>query len=347
MRVFEVDPITDPRWAELIARHPAGSVFHTTQWLEALRRTYGYQPVVFTTSRPGDDLDNGWAFCRVESWLTGRRMVSLPFSDHCQPLVSRAEDFSALASSLKEQAAREKWKSFEVRPLPLFDFNTGGLLFHGEDYCFHKLDLRPDLDTLLRSAHKSCVQRKIQRAEREQLAYEEGRSEAILAKFYRLLLLTRRRHQLPPQPLAWFRNLIGCLGDKLTLRIASKDGQPIAAILTLFYKNTLVYKYGCSDPKFHNLGGMPWLWWKAIQEGKQQGAQEFDLGRSDTDNAGLIAFKDHWGAQRSSLTYYRYPQCAPKRSTTGWRARIIGNVIGRMPDFALKAAGNLLYKHVG
>ena len=91
------------------------------------------------------------------------------------------------------------------------------------------------------------MQRKIKRAEREGLTYEEGQSDSLLAKFYQLLLFTRRRHGLPPQPVAWFRNLITCLGDKVKIRVASKDGCPVASMLTLRHKQVLVYKYGCSD----------------------------------------------------------------------------------------------------
>src|SRR5271157_227408 len=40
---------------------------------------------------------------------------------------------------------------------------------------------------------------------------------------------------------------------------------------------------------------MPLLFWKAIQEGKERGAREFDLGRSEIDNPGLVAFKNHLG----------------------------------------------------
>ena len=47
--------------------------------------------------------------------------------------------------------------------------------------------------------------------------------------------------------------------------------------------------------------------WKAIQEAKNDQLDEFDMGRSDCDNPGLIAFKDRWGAARSTLSYLRYP----------------------------------------
>ena len=44
------DPLTDRRWPTLVGEHPLASVFHTQEWLEALRRTYGYAPVAYTTS---------------------------------------------------------------------------------------------------------------------------------------------------------------------------------------------------------------------------------------------------------------------------------------------------------
>jgi hypothetical protein len=52
-----LDPTNDSRWAEFVERHPRASVFHTVGWLEALRRTYGYEPVAYTTSSPTGDLN--------------------------------------------------------------------------------------------------------------------------------------------------------------------------------------------------------------------------------------------------------------------------------------------------
>jgi lipid II:glycine glycyltransferase (peptidoglycan interpeptide bridge formation enzyme) len=215
------------------------------------------------------------------------------------------------------------------------------------EFYFHVLDLRPDLDTLFHSFHKSCVQRKIQRAEHENLVYEEGRSEAILEKFYRLVLLTRRRHQLPPQPRGWFRNLLDCVGDGARIHLVSKDGQPIASILTLFHKQTLVYKYGCSDSRFHRLGGMPLLFWKAIQEGKRLGAQEFDLGRSEMNDPGQAVFKGHLGANGSTLVYFSYPPLVRSSPASGWKMKIARSTVGWLPDTLLITAGKLLYRHVG
>jgi len=92
-----IDPLEDRRWDEFVQRHPRASLFHSRAWLEALSRTYRYKPIAFTTSPAGQRLENGILFCQVESWLTGRRLVSLPFSDHCEPLVDTEEDLDAIA----------------------------------------------------------------------------------------------------------------------------------------------------------------------------------------------------------------------------------------------------------
>jgi hypothetical protein len=62
---FRIDPLKDRRWDELVWRHPRASVFHSSAWLKALSRTYGYTPVAYTTSVPGQELKNGMVFCRV------------------------------------------------------------------------------------------------------------------------------------------------------------------------------------------------------------------------------------------------------------------------------------------
>jgi len=349
MNVYRLDPLQDSRWERFVSTHPQASVFHTRGWLEAVRKTYGYQADVYTTTPAGQELANGDVFCRVKSWLTGKRLVSLPFADHCQPLVDSQEALDAILAQLEDATRRERWKYVEFRPLPSEDsmFESAGNLSKSESFLLHIVDLRPDLDGVFRGFHKNHVQRKISRAEREQLTYEEGRSDALVEKFYRLLILTRRRHGLPPQPIAWFRNLMQCLGDKVTIHVASKDGQAIASILTLLHNRSLIYKYGCSDASFHNLGGMPWLHWKAIQEGKRLGAASYDLGRSEQDNAGLISFKENWGASSATLNYYRYPVQPARQFDSDWRARILKNAFSRMPDSFLTASGRLLYPHIG
>jgi len=346
-----IDPLTDWRWDELVRRHPRASLFHSPAWLKALSLTYQYPAVAYVTSRAGQRLESGMAFCQVESWLTGRRLVSLPFSDHCEPLVDSREDLDAITLAVEAEVRRGLWRYMEMRPVWPVEIATS-LHPTTVPYTFHELDLERDIQTLFRNCHKSSTQRKILRAEREGLRYREGSSEELLDDFYRLLAITRQRHRRPPQPRKWFVNLMACFGEDLKIRIALKDDLPVAAILTIRHKDTMTYKYGGSDTRFNSLGGMHFLVWRAIREAKCAGMRAFDFGRSDADQQGLITFKKRWGATQSELTYSRFSRSANvghafEASAANWKARAGRFLLAHMPPDLLSLAGRALYRHVG
>ena len=349
MVVYEFDPLTDPRWPRFLDQHPRATAFHSPMWLAAIQKTYGYKPVAFTTSA-GTDLANAMVFCRISSWMTGRRLVSLPFSDHCWPLAD-GDDLAAILRHISGQRRFRGEKYVELRAMESnFDFGSDAEFSSSNTYYFHTIDLRPDLKSIYSRFHDSCIRRKIKRAERENLVYESGRSRELLEAFRHLLFLTRRRHKLPPQPAAWFENVVASFGEAATIHLASKDSIPVASILTLASQKSLVYKYGCSDGRYSNLGGTPLLFWKVIQQAKEGGLELFDLGRSTSEDAGLIAFKDHLGAVSTRLTYYRNPMphrgkssSSPLSFASAWGRE----ALGRLPDPLLAGIGQLLYRHIG
>jgi hypothetical protein len=353
MRFHELDLIQDPRWGEFVERDPKASVFHTVGWLQALQRTYGYRPVVFTSCPSNAELKNGLEFCHIRSWLTGDPMVSLPFSDHCEPLFPfpSGPDVDFLIEYLRSEPQHRGWKYIQVRPVSDSICPKGeGIGFEpAYRYFLHRLDRRPDLDQLFRSFHRNSVQRRIRRAERAGVVLGMGRSVKLLKDFYQLLVLTRRRHRVPPQPYLWFHNLVDSMKETLDVRVAYHGQFPIAAILTLRFRNTVYYKYGCSDARFNHLAGMPFLLWKTIEESKMSGAEVFDLGRSDTDDEGkgLVSFKNHWVQRATNLVYWRYPVPQTRGSKTIQRLNKAKRLVGYMPRSLLVVTGRLINRHIG
>lgn len=346
--IYRLEPFEDPRWQAFVDKHPNASVFHTPEWLEAISRTYGYIPIAFTTSAPDEELKNGLLFCHVRSWLTGSRMVSLPFSDHCEPLCD-TDEFEALAHSIQSTLNAKECKYLELRPVD--KRFSGGAEAAGfqvkEKHLLHRLDLHPSQEDLFESFHKDSVQRRVRHAERSGLVERIGRSESLLRDFYRLCVLTRKRQRLPPQPYAWFQNLVECLGDNLEIRAAYKDEIPVASIMTLRFRNTVYYKYGCSDARYHHMAATPLLFWRAICDAKSKGATQFDFGRTEMDNAGLIAFKSKWAGEPQTLNYLRFPSSSSTSGQSAWKLRLLKEVFALMPNRLLTATGKLLYPHVG
>jgi len=345
MRIY-LDPLLDDRWRDLVASHPRSSVFHQHGWIKALALTYGYRPTVLTSAAPGKALSDGIVFCEVQSWITGKRLVSLPFADHVEPLLEDGADTTALADWMRAQCEQEGWKYVEIRPLSWIA-QPGSSLTASESFWLHTLSLEPSTERLFSVLHKSCIQRRIRRAEHERLSYEKGRSAELISEFYRLLMITRRRHRLPPQPRSWFQNLVDCMSPNVEIRLARKDGKAVAAILTLSHRNSVVYKYGCSDERFHHLGTMPFLFWKLIEESKAAGFEQVDFGRTDLDNQGLIEFKDRLGATRRQITYLRYEKSPRKHGVVATYLPSMRHVFSVLPDPLSSLAGRVLYRHIG
>lgn len=349
--VRSFNPLEDARWNRFIECHPQSSVFHSTAWLKTLHRTYGYQPIAYTTSPAGAELENAIIFCRINSWLTGNRLVSLPFSDHCECLAP-PEDARAIVNRLAERDFDlNRWRYIEVRPLETA-VASNRLLCTKINYAFHQLSLEPSLGQIFRNFHKNSTQRKIVRAEREGLTYREGNTDGLLNDFYKLFQGMRQRRRVPPQSKKWFSNLVNSFGDALKIRVAYANNRAVASMITIRFKDVMVYKYGSSDPRFNKLGGMHLLFWRSIQEAKDAGLKQFDFGRTDADQQGLITFKDRWGANRSMLTYLRFGQTANSThffdlSTGKQKAQVTKYVLSCLPSSVISRVGQLLYRHVG
>jgi CelD/BcsL family acetyltransferase involved in cellulose biosynthesis len=346
VNLHTVNPLLDRRWDDLVARHRKASAFHQRGWLEALARTYGYEPLVLTSAPAGEPLENGIVVCRVASWITGTRLVSLPFSDHCEPLLDNLSELPEFINWLRAECDLQQWRYVELRPLLGAPGASYGLQ-PSCSYWFHELDLRPTLEQIFRRLHNNSFRRKVQRAERERLSYEAGRTEQLFEEFYRLLLKTRRRQELLPQPRTWFRNLLECMGDKFQIRLSRKNSVPIAAMITLQHRSSVVYKYGCSDERFHNLGGVPFLFWRLVEESKASGAEKIDFGRTDLNNEGLIVFKDRLGTSKKLLTYYRYTKTPSRGVATLRNSQVVQRFFSFLPAAVSAAAGRVLYRHMG
>lgn len=348
MIAFKINPLADDRWQAYLKKARRASVFHTAGWLGSLHSEYGYRPVVYTTAPPGEALTNGVLFCRVNSWLTGRRLVSVPFADHCDPLGDDSRPIKFLLATARDDAESEGLKYCEVRPRS----QTGEIesvtgLAPATRFALHAIDLRPGEAYIWERLHKTSIRQMISRAKREQLQVSRGRDAKHRHWFYTLLLATRRKHRLPPQPESWFSNLSDHLGESITFHVALKKNTPVAAIVTIVFGGTVVHKYGCSDPAHMKLGGTQLLLWEAICAGLATDAHEFDMGRSDLDNPGLIQFKERWGATQSVLQYLRWP--APVYSKDGGTtaSRLARTLVAQLPDSLLSLAGRILYRHVG
>ena len=161
-----VDPATRADWDERILSLPGSSFFHTSMWSDVLKESYCYRPVYFTEIEKGE-IVSVLPVMGVDSFLTGKRGVSLPFSDYCEPLAEDRGRFDALMDSVIEFGRKQGWKYFELR--------GGRRYLNGTEqsgsFLGHEIDLSGGAGDILATMRDSN-RRNIKKAEKEGVKVE-------------------------------------------------------------------------------------------------------------------------------------------------------------------------------
>ena len=284
----------------------------------------------------------------VKSGLTGNRIISYPFSDYCDPLVSNESELRAVLEALEESRIDLGAQFFELRC-----FKSGNPSDNSAaqpEYYNHCLSLDGGPDAIFRSFHKSSIQRAVKKAQRLDLEIIAGEDHSHLEAFYRLHIMTRKKQGVPVQPFRFFENLMNAFtpGNMLTLLLARHQGRFIAGIIMMWFKDTAYFQFGASNDEFAHLRANQWLMWKAIQQAQERGYKRFDFGRTSPTNKGLMRYKSQWGTEDLPLNYLRLPidrKCwVLKEASKGHL--MIKKLISLMPVKAIRIGGELLYKHL-
>ena len=338
----EIDPIADTRWLEFVERQPTASIFQHPQWLALLQRQYGYALSAWSVVEPSGAIVAGLPVASVESRLTGRRLVAIPFSDLCPPLVAtQAREAQRTLVRIIEGAQARARLPLEIRaPVEgLSGAQTAGRFLH------HWLDLTVTPEALARSI-KPALRRGVAKARREGLVVERTVNRGALEEFFRLHVRTRRRQGVPTQPKRFILGLMDLFDRGLgCVFVVRHRHRPVAAAVFLMFNRGLIYKYGASDERFLNLRPNNLLFDEAIRWGVESGARELDFGRCDIENSGLAAFKRGWGCAEEVLVYTYLGAPAPTGEPRG--AHVLEMIIRNSPAFAGRAIGELLYRHAG
>ena len=79
------------KWDEFVESHPNGTPFHLSCWLRTLHQTYAFKPLLYVDQGENGEISGILPCFLVKGLLTGKRIVSLPFSDYGGPLFRDSE----------------------------------------------------------------------------------------------------------------------------------------------------------------------------------------------------------------------------------------------------------------
>ncbi len=340
-----VDPCEYLGWDDLLSGRPDAGIFHTSGWARVLRDTYGHRPFYFCRLEEGC-LAELLPVMEVRSRLTGKRGVSLPFTDSVLVLQSEGRGEKPLYDAAVNVGRERGWRYLECRG----DNSESGWGGSASSVSFysHTIDLTCGAETLFKGL-ESSVRRGIRKAEQKKLTVECDSTIEGVKAYYQLHCGTRRRHGAPPQPFRFFENIAHyVLGQGHGLvGIARLEAQPIAAAVFFHFGREAVYKFGASDLNFQHLRPNNLLMWEAIKRLAGQGLAALQMGRTSLGNEGLRRFKLGFGARETELSYSKYDFRKAAFVQDVDRAETwMNNVLRLLPGRLFRLAGALLYPHL-
>lgn len=336
---------------QFIERHTDEPFYYRRSWLELLSRLYGYSVYTLTSRAPDGSLAGFLPVMAIHSPLTGRRVVSLPFSDFCPPLVASDAAMQDLLEQTLALAREERARYVELRSGQIEALNGQPGLARNDLYTRWVIPLLADLQAVWKQA-KSSARGHVRKASRQGVKVRVGKSVSDVDAYHQLHLRTRsRKHGMPAQSRRFFHELwetFGATGGARVL-LAEYEGAVVAGKILLISGATVRDAYAASDERFLRLGPNDALMWEAISWSSGAGYTRYDMGRTARDNPGLAQFKRSWGAVEEPLPYYYAPDVAGLAATSeaSWRYRMLTACWRRLPLPVAAQVGGMLYRHLG
>lgn len=301
MQIIEIDPLVDPRWETLLMTHHS-DIFQSPAWMKSIADTYGFGIRAYILLDQAGQPRAGVPFCAIND-MRGQRVLTLPFSDYCDPLVSNLEDWHCLTERLLAKRCPYTIRCLH-NAVPLADER----LTLSNQAKWHSLDLTRDLDTIWEGLDSSA-RRAIRKAERAGVVIRIAENEADLRAFFGLHVAMRKyKYRLLAQPYQFFKSI----WDNLVQRnagfvlLASYQDQVIGGILFLEWKDGLYYKINASAQAQLQVRPNDLLIWNGIQYGQAKGYKFLDFGLSDWDQEGLLRYKRKFATEEKTISFLRY-----------------------------------------
>jgi hypothetical protein len=350
MGIISIDPFSDKRWDDFVRRHPGGTIFHHSAWASVLCERYETQPDYYAVENEKREITAIAPFFNIPFALKGRRMVCLPCSEYCFPLADNPADIEKLINFAVREAEEKHIAFLEIRGCA-GDVKPDKLAFKEHPYYLNHVTELEETSQILRSKLSRETRYHLNRGEKSAVTVRRTDSEEDLRSFHRLTSEMRRRIHLLPWPYRFFKSIHRHLIEPgyAFLLVAEVDKQIVSGGIFFEFKDKIINKINASDARYIQLRTNYLLMWNAIEMAYRNSCRYFDFGITNPENTGLIKYKSHWNSRQSVLPYYYYPNVwavasQPKTSLLFKTYTAINKVL---PDFALKAAAEILYKRLG
>lgn len=340
------DPDEARRIEAFVERHPLATPFHRPAWLSAVARGTAQRGWMLLAEHAGS-IAGYLPLSEIHSPVFGRVLASSGFAVDGGLLMEQGADPAPLIEAVGELAGRLSCPSIELRggALPTA---SGGWNLRTQSHCGFVADLAADDDHQL-----TAVLRK-QRAEvRKSLAGDlsitVGTGVEERDAHYAVYAESVRNLGTPVFPRRLFDAVLDSFGDDADILTVQHEGQPVASVLSLYHRGTVMPYWGGGTWEARRLRANERMYFELMLHARRRGCKRFDFGRSKT-GSGAYHYKRNWGFEPQPLTYavWTAPGCeARDADPTSARHRLQIAAWRRLPLAVSNRLGPFIARGLG
>jgi FemAB-related protein (PEP-CTERM system-associated) len=328
------------KWDSYVLNHPEGTLFHLTKWKEVVEKTFNHNSHYLLAKNFKGQVTGLLPLLHIKSLLFGNYLVSIPFAELGGILADDDSVAQKLLEKAESLAVELNCDYLELRNRhPIRGLPTKSLYYN------FKKEIFPDPDRNMNAIPRKA-RRMIRQAIKFGLKSETGNH--LINDFYDVLSKNFHTLGTPVFPKRWFRNFLDIFNQSATILIVRYNEQPIAGVLSFYYKDTVMPYYAGSLVEKRNLAPNDFMYWELMRRSCEEGYKYFDYGRSKAET-GSFHFKRHWGFEPQTLAYqYRLlraeelPNLSP--SNPNYRRKI--EIWKKMPLEVTKVIGPAIAKYL-
>jgi len=310
LRFLDPDDISARQaWDDAVKNSPDGTVFHTTAWMDVIRKGLGLTPrFAYLPGARGSVralvplFSGGWA--RPVRWL------NFPQGCAAHPLASDDEEAALLLEQLVPAAAAEGATALLLRTPRVVQpaMPEGWQVRREQPVLRHVLDLSgaKDVETLPRMQRK--LRQKVRSAARRLTDQGIGvrlagpHDARAFARELHRILLCKHGHLGPP--VRFFEALQEFLPTSARLvSVGPETGRALAFQVSISDPACCNLLYGCGLPGREGSEAYRTVIATEIDTAINAGVRSLDFSETGTNQDGLIYFKETWGSERADGSY--------------------------------------------
>jgi serine/alanine adding enzyme len=350
-----INPCSDPRWDLFVENHPFGWIVHLSGWKRVIEQTFphikGHYLVLVDTKT--NEIKAGLPIYEIRSWLTGNRLVSIPYATLSNPLVSNKQQSDALIAEAIRLLDRLKLSYIEIRTLNNNFLQNDEVLRSNNDYRNHYLDLSAGEQAIWKNLNYKSIRYLINKASKNEIKLKIAADEKDVQVFYKLYASTRKRLGLPAQPYLFFERLFNTFSSSGHVRIvlAIYKDNIIAGHFLLRFNGRVSVEATGEDIDYRNLAPNHFLFWEEIKSACTEGYNIYDFGRTSIYNTTLMDFKKRWGTTEAALNSFYYDhgknRIGTKSRETSLPYRLMRYMCNKSPGPIQPILSRFCYHHLG